>query len=588
MDAYGESLYWIEGLRYSPPVVDRYTVENGNWPLITKALVGHGVLTYQPDPVDRSDQNYPAWLDDVRLQAFRAVLGTDNGNENNTYSYQTQGKSMFGEGPYYFEIALRSVVPFLHAARTSGVLAQPSVTGFSSPYTNDPFTEERIVRPMRWLARISTPDGQTPTLDDANKWPISAADLLKWSGSYNGGPGYGDAETGRLFSIVARNRACRAANPPVNPNTSACTFVARLDDGFGLLQLAIPQRSSLYTETLPAAVVNTDPDAFPNVNDEQQLVRRFHTGGQTHPIVLNGEVEIATGRGESHEQADNMQLLYYVDDLTVLGDEGYDCGAYERYPGGTCVDLRFYNRNSVMLRGNSDGGLPDPSLTRSTHTPITRLHSAKRDSVYVMTAVQYLDPDIYASPFGDYSFYRREVLFVNAPSPFLIDLNRLRRFDPNGGSNCTWKMRYNVNSVGGDLSGYTSASGNGYFRLGQVLVSKNRDTGVETRRDDVALYAHPTVIGGAVTFTDGLAGYVSLVPRTSWEFNGTTFPMTRMDVCDDGEEFFSVATLFEFGSAAPSAAYRPVNFSQGGAAGRGGDGFVRQAGPATFDVFVAR
>ncbi|MCH2451437.1 MAG: hypothetical protein MK198_15030 [Gracilimonas sp.] len=63
--------------------------------------------------------------------------------------------------------------------------------------------------------------------------------------------------------------------------------------------------------------------------NEQQIIHRYNdSSGRLHYLFLNGEHGTAISRGEGHEQPDQLQLLYYIDNTSYLMDTGYDAANF--------------------------------------------------------------------------------------------------------------------------------------------------------------------------------------------------------------------------------------------------------------------
>ena len=580
MRAFGESIHAVQQERHRAfmNVYDRYTWEHGNWSLFHKAVIGYASLTYQNVPGESGDWNFtPNHLDNIAY-GFRATLGSDIYDDDENFSWQTQGQKFFAEGPYYFAIVLPPVVGFLHAVRQSGLMGRPSVTRLGSPYTGDPFTQSRFTNSFRWLARIATPDGHTPTIDDANKYAINVADLMKWRGTY------GDDTTGTYYSVVARDRWCRGQQK--NPDGSFCADLLTVDPTFGLLQLAIPQRAATPAESLPSEVGNTFT-AAPRTPHEQQSVVRFSEGDGRHQILLNAETRHngnpafapssmmgeAITHGEHHEQPDNMHLLYYFNNLSVTADAGYTCGNVF-----TCAQYREYYRNSVVFRGNSDGG-----LASNTHVGIGHSYYRRADSITVVSARQSLEPDIDWSPTTDASQYYRDVVVVRSQAPYLIDLNRNVRDQNETSDACTFTYRLNLNAENVNTANLLNATGHGFAETdGLWTFDPNNGAPIKS---SVKAYVFPSPIGGAVRDGHGQPfGLRTVMPRT-FEFGENNGLYTRwLDVCDDGSKYFGVINVIRASSTPP--AYRPRRLLVSSTQGNGA--VIWQQGATTYDVFIAR
>ena len=227
-------------------------------------------------------------------------------------------------------------MPFWHTVRLNELLdAHPDFD------LDDPFRAAWFIRPLDWLADLTTPDGRMPALDDGNKAPMEHAALMRWT------PGYGDATLGRKMAWIGDLQSGEASNE------------------LFLVEIALP-RLDAGAGVAPAATVGNTTAAQTGEDGEQQIaIRRTSTGGSgeaaVHYVLLNGESGDAILRGEGHEQADQMQLLYYVDDVSYLLDSGYDNAA-----GLANSTWNHYADHNVMTmgldRGNREGGIKPPRV----------------------------------------------------------------------------------------------------------------------------------------------------------------------------------------------------------------------------------
>jgi len=131
-----------------------------------------------------------------------------------------------------------------------------------------------------------------------------------------------------------------------------------------LFEMAIP-RHAAGAGVPPSATVGNTEAAQTGQDGEQQLVLRREAvssdGSALHYVLLNGESGDAIRRGEGHEQADQMQLLYYIDDVSYLLDSGYDNAS-----GLSNSTWNHYADHNVMTmelhRGNGEGGVKEPRV----------------------------------------------------------------------------------------------------------------------------------------------------------------------------------------------------------------------------------
>ncbi len=376
-------------------------VQPGNWPMKVHVAVGYAAMVQQQIDercFDNPEHDFEHWFN----RALYSAGAPTQQNRSKHWHYQTSsGRRFFAEGPYYFHLTLSEVVPFWHAVRLNDLLnAHPDFD------LDDPFRAPWFVRPLEWLADLTTPGGRMPALDDGNKAPMRHAALMRWT------PEYGDESLGQKMAWIGDWQSRDEG-----------------DDLF-LVEMAIP-RLGAGEGASPAANVGNTTAAQTGQDGEQQLViRRTATSGEAavHYVLLNGESDDAIRRGEGHEQADQMQLLYYVDDVSYLLDSGYDDAA-----GLDNSTWNHYADHNVMTmgldRGNREGGVKQPRVRLdkqrivSNHQNVEAIYRTTTGRLDVLAAQIELDPDdeLGSGPTGD---YRRTVLFVHDPQqPYLIDIN---------------------------------------------------------------------------------------------------------------------------------------------------------------------
>ena|GEM_PF-4381681 len=76
-----------------------------------------------------------------------------------------------------------------------------------------------------------------------------------------------------------------------------------------MLDISIPKRSTLATEPLPNLT---------STNDQSFIQRYTDPAGDEHYFLFNKEHGNAITRGEGHEQPDQMQILYYINDEEIV------------------------------------------------------------------------------------------------------------------------------------------------------------------------------------------------------------------------------------------------------------------------------
>ena len=405
----------------------RYGLEPGNVSLKMQVAIGYAALTWQQQNItDHLFVNPNNALDrDMYIRrAFRAA-GEPAGNDRYRYwGYQSDdGKFFWAEGPYYFHLTLSQIIPFWHAARINDMLENTNVHPHSFA---DPFGKKNMpgqdwfLKPLHWLADISTPDGKTPPLDDGNKINMYNASVLRWTDDY------GDPTIGEKFAWIGKT-ASRAWLYPV--------------------EIAIPRQERPTLNPLPEIVGNTFQDKTAGENGRQEVVVRKTIDKKEHYILLNGESGDAIVRGEGHEQGDQMQLLYYVDDISYLIDSGYDKPVI---PGDLAEILKphtwwgrstwnNYSDHNVMwmLAGalppsESDRhfGIAPPAFSlndsrvASDHQSVDRIYRSSGGNIHHLSADMRLKSYDELGNYIPFAHYIRNVLFIaDEDHPYLIDVN---------------------------------------------------------------------------------------------------------------------------------------------------------------------
>ena len=394
-------------------LVSRYEVESGNAPLKISVAVAYAALVWQPynNTTDTGD------MEGFVEYAFDAAGAPATGDDRFKYwRYQSSdGQKYWAEGAYYLHFALADVVPFWHAARINGLLSGTTVHDQAFP---DPFNNSWFLNPLHWLADTATPDGKTMPLDDGNKYEMDHARLLGWAS------GYGDGVVGNKFAWVT---ADHEPLPDLYP-----------------VELAIPYQAKPAHRPLAELVGNTFADRFAGGTGRQEVVLRKTLDGKEHYVVLNGESGDAITRGEGHEQPDQMQLLYYVDDTSYLIDSGYDFVARGSILDGDPLLYlsswnHYYDHNTMIIRQverDYDGGLRTPTLQPSPTHP--RLVSEHQNVDYIfgvtdgriteLSSALSLEANEERDIRVEFADYRRVVLFIaDELNPYLLDINSVAR-----------------------------------------------------------------------------------------------------------------------------------------------------------------
>jgi len=409
MQAYFSWIYNFLEMRKLPGGLSRYTLEPGNAPLKIAVAGGYAMLTWQP--TESSNNHRKGAIS----YAFRAAGGpADGGDENRRreyWNYQADsGKLFWAEGPYYFHITLSEVVPFWHTVRINDWLSNTAAHGYTFA---DPFRSDWFLKPLHWLADISTPDGKTPSLDDGNKAEMGNTSILRWTSAY------GDGAVGRKFAYIT------------DPNQNSALYP---------IELALPLIESVDTSPLSETIGNTYANRAEGENGRQEALVRRTIGGRQHYLLLNGESGDAILRGEGHEQGDQMQLLYYVDDVSYLMDTGYDrprlattiLPPWVRWYPST---WNRYDAHNVMTANSqsspSHGGVAPPSLNRwkqrveSTHQSVDSIFVDSQGKIDILSASIFLHTTgTGGSTDPESGAYTRTALFIHdETNPYVIDVN---------------------------------------------------------------------------------------------------------------------------------------------------------------------
>lgn len=397
--------------------VQLHEVQAGNWPLISYAALGVAALGFNGSFSTFSDDDGTTLINPSTI-IYRAIKAADfkywnsNNKRMNYWWYQTGGgKEYWAEGSYYFETLLPPIIEFWHVIRSNDKTASGSKIEAEN---NDPFNLSGFLNPIKWHYNIATPDGNTPPLDDGNIKPIQSAGLLSWDVSY------GDNDLGKKFAFIRDLPEINALLEDVNRNYSRLVEISysHVQENQGTSWEEVYGNEGL-SETLA----------------QQTIVRKKDSEGTMHYLLMNGERGAAITNGEGHEQVDQLQLLYYVDEpgekeISYLMDTGYDSGSPENNS-----TWNHYNLHNVLSYNNApDGGYNGPSRSLlkkrkvAEHASVEHLYFHDYDNVIhafgqlPITHYNYNGQSIY------YSKYRRNTLFIkedtenNIPS-YIIDSN---------------------------------------------------------------------------------------------------------------------------------------------------------------------
>ncbi len=385
-------------------------LEAGNRP-----LKGYLAIAYASMSAQTTTQEEQDLLDTYLSTAKRKASESSDNQRGRYWMYQTANGSRFwAEGPFYFDFVLKDAIIFWHAIRLNEKLDE----------TSDPFFNDWFLNPVRWLADLSTPDGFLPPLDDSNKRAIQSADFLRWSDEY------GDEEVGRAFTTIYENLLEYHSE-------------SLLEDQYYLIQAAIPRNENGGTEIESL----TDPE------EQQFVIRHTDASNQKHYITFVGEKDESITSGEGHEQPDQLQLLYYMNEYSFLTDGGYDNGSPQRnssWNGYQFTNTMQYNASDIQrtldfVTYQNEGGLESPFAsiveTRkvSIHNEAQIFYESPASNIELFSGRVDLN---FESPTESSSAYNRSILVVKGENPYLIDINDITA---NNGRN-DFVMRYYGNS----------------------------------------------------------------------------------------------------------------------------------------------
>ncbi len=422
-----------------------FKIEPGNASLKIQVAAGYAAFVWQqPIPPYGDGQSLVITAKEITSyipRSFTAAGGSAKQDREKYWNYQSDnGKYFWAEGAYYFHITLSDIIPFWHAARINKMLSNNFLHSYNF---SDPFRQRWFLNPLHWLADISTPDGKTPPIDDGNKYDMHNAGLVRWRSEY------AEDKIGEKFARIVGS--IKAA------------------DGYSLQEhiypvaISIPRRSITQLTSLPDGVIGNEyKDRKSGENGRQEVILRRTINGRQHYIFFNGESHDAIVRGEGHEQGDQMQLLYYVDDMSYLMDSGYDnAGGFSNSTWNHYFDhnvLTLHARGSIY----NDGGVRAPYVSidnvrkESNHQSVNQLYVEEKNNIDLLsanmdfTAVSLLGRTWYSSN------YNRDILFINDLNhPYIIDINAIKTHDT---INNDYAMYYHVNSEDRSFSLYNDNS----------------------------------------------------------------------------------------------------------------------------------
>jgi hypothetical protein len=378
--------------------IPEHIFEPGNRPL--KGFLALGYASFATQNVGLNNYEYQEVLS-WWTKARDAGSSPTSNNRNKKWMFQTDnGQRFWAEGAYYLNFALSDVLPFWHAVRANNLLGSVS----------DPFNNSWFLNPVEWLADTSTPDGLTVPLDDGNKHSISAAPLLRWSSVY------GNATVGMKFNHIYETKNSYF---DLTPTSSPLKELYRHGFQTYLIELAMPKTNNAIS--IDYNIVDS--------SEQQFVLRNTDSHDRNHFLLLNTEHGKAITRGEGHEQADQLQFLYYVNEESIFADAGYDKGEVLSNSSWN----KFYFNNGLSFSNHNDGGLPSPYLfipelrKASDHNESFDRFFLDHGKIQVMSAKNVMDHyTVISQKFN--SQYARSILFIeedvsnNVPN-YVIDFN---------------------------------------------------------------------------------------------------------------------------------------------------------------------
>ncbi len=426
-------------------LLTRYHAEPGNASLKMQVSIAYALLTYQKRRIigdhivideneDKSNISQGYISRSFLAAGIELTAGIESSNNRRKYwRYQSAiGKFFWAEGPYYFHITLSDIIPFWHTARINGLLRDTSLHSFR--FLN-PFHQPWFLNPLHWLADVSTPDGKTPPIDDGNKQYIYNAGLLHWSSEY------GDNLISKKFArIVGAIKSVKGSS---------------LQKSMYPVAIAIPRRP-ISNSGLPDGIIgNQYSNRKSGAHGRQEIILRRTINNKQHYILFNGESGDAIIREEGHEQGDQMQLLYYVDDISYLSDSGYDSPETKKgkvyWRGGSWSN--YYDHNVMIMESDSsdyvNGGIISPRLSTvkrrivSQHQNINNIYAQSHNKIDVLSGQVKLELRKHSGKIMNANYYRN-ILFINDNKyPYIVDINAITN---NNSAPAVFKMYYHGNS----------------------------------------------------------------------------------------------------------------------------------------------
>jgi hypothetical protein len=537
------------------PDLDRTDVEHGNAPLKLETAVGYMSLPAQ--------QVIPG-----RDSELKTAIGGyyKTGNRANQWWHQTGGGQRFwGEGPYYFEYALDDAIPFWHALRANSLL------NFGAADGRDPFNALEFTRPISWLADLVTPDGRNQPVEDGHKHRFDIANTMSWTGSY------GDATQGKKFEWIEQ-KGEQMGNPVENASWSVFT-------------MAVPKTTTALPpkNNVPASTSSSEQQIVVRNAESNDACNDFDSGDGCNQLYLNGEKGKAYTAGEGHEHPDQLNLLWYVDDLSVLIDPGYISSGRE-YSDHNVMAHPFTQENTDAV------GLEGPTLSLSaealTIDPKDRQNLGRKTfgEIDILHGKQGLPETFLFGPEGyccQGANSRRDVLYIPGgsgvesyvvdflrgkwPDKSNIDVYHDAAKDPRN----YLRAVYNVRAQSTQINGFADYDNPNHFITFPEVNGSNKD-----------LRMYP--LGAEQGFNDDgevPGGEIMVSTINTKETFGSTESAQQLEIVSNlwYQHSFSLVNLMYLSSQTPSHAPENLLTNSDDATG-----WVWKRGTETYDVFVGR
>jgi hypothetical protein len=537
------------------PDLDRTDVEHGNAPLKLETAVGYMSL-----PAQQFSSNHNSEL--------KTAIGGyyKTGNRGDQWWHQTGGGQRFwGEGPFYFEFALGDTIPFWHALRANNLL------NFGAADGRDPFNAPGFTRPISWLADLVTPDGRNQPVEDGHKHRFDIANTMSWTGSY------GDATQGKKFEWIEQK------------GEQMGNLVEKAS--WEVFTLAVPKTTTAQPpkNNVPASTSSSEQQVVVRNAESNGACNDFDSGDGCNQLYLNGEKGKAYTAGEGHEHPDQLNLLWYVDDLSVLIDPGYISSGRE------------YSDHNVMAhpltQENTDAvGLEGPTVSLSaealTIDPKDRqnLGRKKFGEIDILHGKQGLPETFLFGPQGyccQWANSRRDVLYIPGGSgaeSYVVDFLRGKWTDKPNIDNYQdavddplnyLRAVYNVRAQSTQVNGFTDYANPNHFITFPQVNGSNKDLRMYPLGAEQGFNNDGEIPGGEIM--------VSTI--NTKETSGSTESAQQLEIVSHVPlpHSFSLVNLMYLSAQTPSHAPENMFTSSDDATG-----WVWKRGTETYDVFIGR